>query len=185
MLALLSAIFGFAAPFLPEVFKWINRKQDNAHELAMLEMRMKMAGQEHLYRMEEINAQADIAEAKELHKPSPSFGVQILDKAQSTLKPWAWIPVFWAFSFLDFISGLVRPSVTYLAFGFYVAYKFACYNLMFHVVEPGTLSTAQAIANLWGEQDWGVLTLVLSYYFGIRAHKATFGGNASHGERGK
>ena len=186
MLALLSAIFGFASPFLPEVFKFFQRSQDNKHELAMLELRMKMAGQEHLYRMEEISAQADIAEARELHKPVQSFGVQILDAAsKANWGKWATVPAFYLFVFLDFIAGMVRPSITYAAFGFYVAYKIAAYNLMFQVVEPGTLSIAQAVANLWGEQDWAVLTLVLSYYFGLRSYKATFGGNASHGERGK
>lgn len=185
MLALFSAIFGFVAPFLPEAFKFFQRRQDNTHELMMLEMRVKYAAQEHLWRMEEISAHADIAEAKELHKPVPSFGVQILDKAQASLPRWAWVPVFWMFSLLDWVSGMVRPGITYAAFGFYIAYKAALYNLMFTVVEPGTLSKAQAIANLWGEQDWAVLTLVLSYYFGLRSYKATFGGNASHGEKGK
>lgn len=179
MLAILSAIFGFAAPFLPEVVKYFTRKQDNEHELKMLELRLKGAAQEHLWRMEEITAQADIAEAKEIHKPQPSFGVQILDRATNSLKPAYWIPVFWLFSFLDFICGMVRPTITYTAFGFYIAYKFAAYNLMFQVVEPGTLTIAQAVANLWGEQDWAILTLVLSYYFGLRSYKATFGGSAS------
>lgn len=185
MFAILSAVFGFAAPFLPEVFKYFTRKQDNAHELAMLELRMKGAAQEHLYRMEEITAQADIAEAREIHKPAQSFGVQILDKAQSLLHPALWVPAFYLFTLLDFIAGMVRPTITYTAFGFYIAYKWACYQLMFQVVEPGTLTIAQAIGNLWGEQDWSVLTLVLSYYFGLRSYKATFGGNATHGEKGK
>lgn len=186
MLAIISAIFGFAAPFLPEVFKFFTRRQDNKHELDMMELRMKMAGKEHLYRMEEITAQADIAEAREIHKPAQSFGVQILDKAHNSgFSKYSLIPAFYMFVFLDFLAGMVRPTITYLAFGFYIAYKFAAYSLMFQVVEPGTLTIAQAVANLWGEQDWSVLTLVLSYYFGLRSYKATFGGNASHGERGK
>lgn len=186
MLALLSAIFGFASPFLPEVFKYFTRKQDNAHELAMFEMRMKMAGQEHLYRMEEITAAADIEEGKELHKPVQSFGVQILDAAtKSGWGKWATVPAFYLFVFLDFVAGMVRPSITYASFAFYIAYKIAAYNLMFQVVEPGTLTIAQAVANLWGEQDYSIMTLCLSYYFGLRSYKATFGGNASHGEKGK
>lgn len=186
MLALLSAIFGFASPFLPEVFKFFTRKQDNAHELALFKLRVEQAGKEHLYRMEEISATADIAEARELHKPIPSFGVQILDKAHSSgFSKYSLIPAFYLFVFLDFLAGMVRPSITYAAFGFYIAYKFAAYNLMFQVVEPGTLSIAQAVANLWGEQDYSIVVLCLSYWFGLRSYKATFGGNASNGSPGK
>lgn len=184
MLALLSALFGFAAPFLPEVVKFFTRKQDNKHELDMMEMRLKHASQEHLWRMEEISAAADIAEAKELHKPTPSFGVQILDKAhQSNFGKWSLLPAFYLFVFLDFISGLVRPSITYAAFGFYAAFKIALFQTLTGSRFENTWEGA--LVQMWGEQDWAVLTLVLSYYFGLRSYKATFGGNASHGERGK
>ena len=184
MLALLSALFGFAAPFLPEVVKFFTRKQDYKHELDMMEMRLKHASQEHLWRMEEISATADIAEAKELHKPTPSFGVQILDKAhQSNFGKWSLLPAFYLFVFLDFISGLVRPSITYAAFGFYAAFKIALFQTLTGSRFENTWEGA--VVQMWGEQDWAVLTLVLSYYFGLRSYKATFGGNASHGERGK
>ena len=183
MLALLSAIFGFAAPFFPEVFKLFQRSQDNKHELAMLEMRSKMAGQEHLYRMEEITAAADIAEAKEIHKPTPSFGVQILDKAQATLPKWVWVPVFWAFSFLDWFAGMVRPGVTWAVVGGYLAYKLALFRVL---IGPRFENTWEGAATqVWAEQDFAILALCLSYYFGVRSYKAVFGGNASHGEKGK
>ena len=183
MLALLSAIAGFASPFLPEVFKFFQRGQDNKHELAMLEIRMKMAGQEHLYRMEEISAQADIAEARELHKPVQSFGVQILDKAQASLPRWVWVPVFWLFSLLDLFTSSVRPGITYLFAGGYMLYKIA----LFRVLTSNRFENDWfgAVVQIWVPEDYAVLSLVLAFWFGVRAHKATFGGNASHGERGK
>ena len=183
MLALLSAIFGFASPFLPEVFKFFQRSQDNKHELAMMEIRMKMAGQEHLYRMEEISAQADIAEARELHKPIPSFGVQILDKAQASLHPVIWVPIFWLFSLLDLFSSSVRPGIAWLFASGYMLYKVA----LFHELTGPRFQAlwSSAVTQIWVPDDYAILSLVLAYYFGIRAHKATFGGNASHGERGK
>lgn len=183
MLALASAIFGFAAPFLPEIFKWLNRRQDNAQELAMFKLRVEQAGKEHLYKMEEISAQADIAEATLLHKPVQSFGVQILDAASKAgWGKWATVPVFYLFALLDFITGLVRPAVTYAAFGGYLAYKWA---MFMEYTGPRFESSAEnAIILLWGEQDWALLLLVLSYWFGLRQYKAVFGGNA-RGEKGK
>lgn len=178
MLAILSAVFGFAAPFLPQIFKLFQQRQDNAHELAMAELRMRAAEKEHLWRMEEINAQADIAEAAELHRPQQSFGVQILDAAKASgFGPWAIVPAFYLFTLLDFLAGMVRPSVTYAAFGFYIAYKWACYWVMMRVTVD--MAWTDAVARLWGEHDWAILTLVLSYYFGLRSYKAVFGGSAS------
>ena len=60
MLSILSAILGFAAPFLPELLKYFTRSQDNAHELAMMKLQLEAKAQEHLYRMEEINVQGTL-----------------------------------------------------------------------------------------------------------------------------
>lgn len=184
MLAVLSAVFGFAAPFLPVVFKTIQGWMDNRHELEMFRLRLQAGAQEHLWRMEEINARADIEEARVLHQPQPSFGVQVLDAAtKSNWGPWAIVPAFYLFTLLDFLSGLVRPAITYAAFMGYLAYKWA---LFAEYTGPRFESSAEnAILMLWGEQDWAVLTLVLSYWFGLRQYKAVFGGNAGHGGAGK
>lgn len=182
MLAILSAILGFLGPFLPEVLKLINRRQDNAHELALYRLQMQAAEAAHLQAMSQIEAQADMAEAIYIHKPPSSFGVQLLDAAkESGLKGWAIVPTFWLFVLVDVFSALVRPVITYAAFGFYVAYKFARFQMM------GSLSSAdftvyEGVVNLWGDQDWAIVTLVLSYWFGHRAAKAAFGGNATSGK---
>lgn len=177
MLAILTGLLGFAGPFLPELLKFFTRKQDNAHELALLEMRLKAGAQEHLWKMEEITATADIAEAKELHKPQVSFGVQILDKAHdSGMNAWLVAPIFYLFSFLDFINGMVRPTVAYCSFGFYIAYKWAMYETL--TSDRFGNTAASALTQLWGEQDWAVLTLILSYFFGARVAKMAFGGKA-------
>lgn len=183
MLAILSAVFGFAAPFLPEVLKYFNRKADNAHELAMMKLRLDAAQAEHTWRMEEISAQADIAEAVELHKPQPSFGVQILDRAQASLHPALWVPVFWLFALLDFVSGFVRPGVTWAVVGGYLAYKAALYSTL--TGERFGNDWAGAMTQVWTEQDYAVLSMVLAFWFGGRIYKAVFGGNASHGAPGR
>ena len=50
MIEILSAVLGFAAPFLPEALKYFNRKADNAHELAMLRLQGELADKQHAYR---------------------------------------------------------------------------------------------------------------------------------------
>ena len=47
MIEIFSAILGFAAPFLPELLKYFNRKQDNAHELEMMKLQIEKGAAEH------------------------------------------------------------------------------------------------------------------------------------------
>lgn len=184
MLSMLSAVFGFAAPFLPQLVQYFQRKQDNAHEIEMMKLRLEHAAAEHTWKMEEINAQADIAEMQTLRQPQQSFGVQLLDAAQKwatdTWGKFLVMPAFYAFAFLDFVSGMVRPTVTYGVVIFYMATKWALYRL---AVDAGT-DVPTAITQIWGEQDWSVLVLVLSYWFGARVAKSAFGGSASTGKAG-
>lgn len=176
-----STVFGFMAPFLPELLKYFNRKQDNAHELEVMKLRMSQAASEHTWRMEEIEANADIAEMQTLRQPQQSFGVQVLDAAKGHgFSQWMIGPAFYLFVILDWVSGMVRPTVTYSMVAFYMVFK---YSLYLSATGAGVSSTS-AVINIWGDQDWGVLLLVLSYWFGQRAAKAAFGGSASSGKKG-
>lgn len=181
MLMIFSTVFGFLAPFLPELLKYFNRKQDNAHELAVMDLRLKHAAAEHTWRMEEIEAKADIAEMQTLRQAPPSFGVQVLDAAKGHgYSAWVIGPAFYLFVVLDWVSGMVRPTVTYAMVAFYMIVKVAFYK----TATAAGVSSTSAIIGIWGDQDWGVLLLVLSYWFGQRAAKAAFGGSASTAKKG-
>ena len=90
--------------------------------------------------------------------------------ANNTLHPP--LNVFYLFTLLDFVNGMVRPSICAVAFGFYVTYKWAIYQL---AVEE--MDKMRAISHVWTDNDWSVLLLVLGYFFGQRAMKAVFGGS--------
>jgi hypothetical protein len=177
MLAVISALVGFLSPFLPAILKIFERRQDNVHELEMYKLRLEADAKEHLYKMEEINATADIEEAKLLHAPIPSFGVQVLDAAKdSGWGAWATVPAFYIFTFLDFLNGVIRPGVTIAIVGFYVTVKYGMWVLL-----TGPKYEAQgweAVVQLWGEPDTQVLFLVLGYWFGARAFKMVYGGSS-------
>jgi hypothetical protein len=175
MIEIFSAIIGFTAPFLPEALKYFNRKQDNEHELAVLRMQMEQGSKEHLWRMDEISASADLREVEVLHSPQKSFGVQLLDAAKGHgLSGWALYPAFYLFAALDFLSGFVRPGITYAAFGFYMSVKWA--ELAIAKTHSSTLSVA--LLQVWSAEDRAIVILVLSYWFGNRSAKAAFGGSA-------
>lgn len=179
MLSILSAIFGFAAPMLPEVLKLFQRKMDYKQELELAKLQMEAQRSEHEYKLEEIEATADIKEAEGLRTPQQSFGVQLLDAANSSKwGKWALIPSFYLFTLLDFVAGMVRPTITYAAFTFYAFVKWAQLQI---ALEQNDMNTA--LTMVWSENDWAVLTLVLSYWFGHRAAKMAFGGSASNDKR--
>ena len=73
---------------------------------------------------------------------------------------------------------MVRPTITYMAFGFYMLSKIARYYLM-QSVSDESFNWYEGVVRLWGDEDYAVLTLCLSFWFGTRAYKATFGGSAS------
>jgi hypothetical protein len=174
MIEILSAGLGFLAPFCGEAVKFFQRRQDNEHELKMLTLQMQKGQQEHLWRAEEIRIEGDIkaeiAETAEIHKPMQSFGVQLLDAAQDKLAGWALYPAFYLFVALDFLSGLVRPAITYAAFGFYMAVKWAELE-----IARQSSSLSAALLNVWGAEDRAIVLLVLGFWFGNRQHLKAFG----------
>jgi hypothetical protein len=185
MLALLSAVFGFLGPFVPELIRLFRERQDQAFELQRMHLSAQIAEKQHAWRMAEIEARADIEESKALHQPMPSFGVQILDKAHASgMSSWAVVPVFWLFAVADFVSTMVRPAVTYAMVGLFIAYKWGRFLLMQHVSDQ-SFQWYEGVVHLWDEQDWAVLLLVLGYWFGGRMVKAVFGGNAANGAAGR
>lgn len=175
MLEIFSALLGFAAPFLPEALKYYTRKQDNEHELAVLNLQIQKGNQEHLWRMDELAVVADSKEFEVVHSPQKSFGVQLLDAAKGhSLSGWALYPAFYLFCLLDFISGFVRPGITYAAFGFYMLVKWA--ELTIAKAHNSALSAA--LLQVWSSEDRAIVVLVLSYWFGHRSAKQAFGGSA-------
>lgn len=170
MLILVTTILGLIVPFIPDLLKLFTQVGDRKHELALMTLRMTQAGQEHLWRMEQINAEADIAESIETHRPQASFGVQLLDKAHDSGMPaWVIVPVFWLFALLDIINGLVRPSIAYAVVGFYMFYRYACIKLAQGVISGN--SFMEALAGTWNENDWAILFMVLGYFFGDRVRQ--------------
>lgn len=177
MLSILTAVLGFAGPFVPEVLRWMRDKDDKKHELAMMDKQVAMAEREHQFRLAEIDALADVKEAEQLRKPQRSYGVQLIDAAdkwaETTWGKCLISPAFYAYVLLDVLNSIVRPAVTLLVIGFYVAYKWALLK-----------QAGGNVLAVWGENDWAVVTLVLGFWFGGRMAKEAFGGNAKTGYRG-
>lgn len=171
------AVIGFLAPFIPEAIKFVTQGRDLRHEKEMTELRMKAGAQESTWRIAEANARADADVEVAIRQPQQSFGIQLLDKAAALGWHPAWLmPMFYLFGLMDFLSGMVRSTITYLTLGAYLFYKYCLYELL--TSERFANSMASAGVQLWTPNDWELLFMVFAYWLGDRTRKAAFGGAA-------
>lgn len=152
MLAIIGSILGLFGSLLPEVLKYFNNKEDHKHELAMgaLQMEsMKLQGQ---IKLEEINAQADIEEAKAIYA-----------SAEQKITGVKWID-----GIVSLYSSSVRPTLTY---GFFFLYGYVKFSVIYSVVQAG--AKWQEVGMLvWNSEDFAVFATIMSFWFGGRFLKS-------------
>jgi hypothetical protein len=62
-------------------------------------------------------------------------------------------------------SAMVRPGVTYILFGFYILFKFS----MAFMAWTQDVDWAQIMEIIWTTEDFGMLTMILTFWFVGRA----------------
>ncbi len=155
MITLLGSLLGFVGGFIPDILKYFKQKQDNAHELEVMELQIRAQSQLHTERLEEINAEADISESKALYESA---------RIEKT-------GVGWADAILNLYNGSVRPTITYLFTGLYCTVKLA---QVYSMVHGSGVSFLDAVKYTYTEVDMSCLMLCLSYYFGQRMSAKVF-----------
>ena len=145
MLTLLGSLLGFATSFAPKIFDFFQERADRAHELAMIDRQMeqmKLGGE---LRLQEINAQADIAQAKAIYRHD------------SSIKSATWV---------DNLRGSVRPIITYLLVLTFIAIKGAG---LYALIAIEGMAIYQALPAIGDDQFNAMLAAVISFWFGSRA----------------
>ena len=145
MLTLLGSLLGFATSFAPKIFDFFQERADRAHELAMIDRQMEQMTLGGELRLQEINAQADIAQAKAIYRHD------------SSIKSATWV---------DNLRGSVRPIITYLLVVTFIAIKGA--GLYALIVIEG-IAIYQALPAIGDDQFNAMLAAVISFWFGSRA----------------
>lgn len=165
MIAIVSAIFGFLGPFVPKLFDMFQAKQDHAQEIELMKLRIETASSEHMWRLEEINAKADIAEAVAVHKPEESYADKLISSVGGGSLP-GWVKAYVALIgvHVDFVIRMCRPLITYAMVGFYMSYKVA----VFHALEAAGLTGFDALKSSWTEFDEAMLAAIMAFWFGGR-----------------
>ncbi len=146
---LLGSIFGGIFRLAPEVLKWLDKKNERQHELNMFTLQTdleKMRGQ---FRMEERYVDHSIAQLDAIQE---AFKAQ----AQEASSSYKWVSA---------LSALVRPSITYILFGLYVAVKITAIT---YAINSGAPWNEVLRAN-WDADDFGMLNMILTFWFIGRA----------------
>ena len=146
---ILESLFGGALGGLlrlaPEFMKLWDRKDERKHELAMLGAEMEFARMRGEIQMRQVDASMSVADLQAVGEALK--GQAEMAKAGGKI--------------VAAISALVRPIVTYWFVGLYSANKIAS-MLMAHEQAGGW---RDVLITSWTEQDWTVLSMILSFWF--------------------
>ena len=142
---LLGSIFGGLFRLAPEVLKYFDKKNERSHELQMFTLQTdleKMRGQ---FRMEERYVDHSIAQMDAIK--------EAFKEQSETAKAAGW--------FVAAISALVRPGITWVAFGMYMTVKIV--GLMMAL--DASADWREVIVKSWDEDDFAMLNMMLTFWF--------------------
>jgi len=144
---LLGGLLGGAFRLAPEILKWLDRKGERGHELAMQDKALefeKLRGAQH---MAEIGAAAEAA-----WNVGAIEALREAVTAQGRPSGVNWV---------DALSASVRPIITYWFMGLYCAAKTAAFAA---AVTAGA-AWGEAILHAWTEADQALWAGVLNFWF--------------------
>jgi len=146
IMTLLSMFGGGLMRLLPEILGFLNKKTDNAHELAMLDKQFQLEQTRAQARMEEVRFQGDVDQT-----------IALLDAQREAMRgQMQKTGIRW----VDALNFLVRPLTTYYFLGMYGAVKVAML-----MVALDELDAWQAILKVWTADDGAILSGILAFWF--------------------
>jgi len=143
--SLLGSIFGGLFRLAPEVMKIFDRANERKHELKMFELSTELEKVKGDYKVEEKYVDYSVAQMQAIQAAAEAEG-------KIASKSYKWVSAAVA---------LVRPTITYAMFALYLVVKF---TFIITGLSSGT-DWATVVASNWTNDDWGVLTMILTFHF--------------------
>lgn len=157
ILSLMGGGLGALLRFVPEIFKLITDSRDRDHEYRMTQLQLEIdkarAGQQ----IDLVHAQGDVSIAS---GEMQAYVEAIKGQAQLT-----------GVRFIDALNASVRPFLTYWWMVIFTAYKVM--TVMTALQGGATFSQIGAV--LWTADDWGVLSMILGFWFVDRSLRKIHG----------
>lgn len=129
----------------PEILKGFDRKNERAHERAMMEIEVRIAEKRMEHEMRQVDAAMTMAEMD-------AISAAVKEQGQTARA---------AGKFVAAVSALVRPLVTYWFVVMYSAVKVVG---MVMAVQAGG-DWKEVLVNSWTADDMAMLIMVLSFWF--------------------
>lgn len=145
---LLGTVFGGVFRMAPEVLKWLDRKNERSHELAMFDKQIQA---------DTLRAQANLRQAEV--EAEGRIGVEEIraivsaTQAQGKKTGIKWV---------DAINSLMRPTIT---FWWVIVMYSAALAAQFIVLREGGLNNVQSILYLWGPDEKAICASIISFWF--------------------
>jgi hypothetical protein len=146
---LFGSLIGGLFRLAPEVLKFLDKKNERAHELNMFRLQTDLEKLRGEFKVEEKYV---------------DYSIQQLDSIKSAFQEQAKTALS-AGPFVAAVSALVRPGITWALFGMYAAVKAAALVIAF---QTGA-HWAEVVTKVWDEDDFGLFTMVVSFWYVGRA----------------
>lgn len=146
--AAFGGIMGGVFRLMPEVLKWLDRKDERAHELAMFERQVDLELKRGRMKLDEIGAVRDMGNDAGI---IDAFRAAIDQQAEMVKVAGRWMAA---------LSASVRPVLTYYLLGCYGVVK-VC--LVWGAHASG-VPLIQAIPAVYGNEDVAMLAGVVNYW---------------------
>ena len=146
MLTLLGSLLGFGTSIVPEVLGFFKQSQANKQELKMLEAKAQYAAQLSTLKLQELDAEADIAETKGLYAHDTELA-----------RRGGWVVG---------LQASVRPVVTYLFMAAFLGVKG---GLIFSLIFMQGVDWTTALDVTWDGETQALFAAIMSFWFGNRA----------------
>lgn len=143
MLMLLAPFLGILGSAIPALLGFFQKKEDNTHELQMAEIKSRQIEQQGKIDMAVTNVNADSVEGKSLRDHDAA-----LDGGK----------------FINALRASIRPVITYVFFGLFVAVKASAAYVMF---EYGK-TTPDILKAVWDSETQALFATVITFWFGSR-----------------
>lgn len=143
--SLLGGIFRLA----PEILKYLDKNDERKHELAMFGLQTDLEKLRGQFTMEQKYVEHSTAQLEAIQEAFKEQG----EEAKASY-PW-----------VAALSALVRPMVTYVLFGMYVAFKI---SVMVYAFDSNA-NWHDIIVGNWTADDFGMLNMILTFWFVGRA----------------
>ena len=139
MLTLLGSLLGFGTSFLPKVMDYFQDKADKKHELEIMTRQAEI-------NLDVTAIDANIREVETIHEHDAA-----LDGG----------------GFINSLRASVRPVITYLFMGLFLAVEIFTYVLL---LDKG-LPPGEALVGVWNDQVMAMWSAILAFWFGGRQFK--------------